>query len=129
MKRFIPCFLAFALLISLCGCSDKLTEGEVYEKEFKKAETNVRLIPFVISNGKTTITRLIPYVYSYPDRWIIKIREPNGDGTYKTATYYTSKEVYDSINIGDTFSYVSGRDFENEPYTRERQGRDDLLST
>lgn len=113
--------MAFALLISLCGCGHRLTEGEVYEKEYKEAETNVVIIPIVISNGKSTKTTMIPYVYYYPDRWVIRIREPNGDGTYMTDEYYTAKEVYDSVNIGDTFIFDPDRDFENEPYTREQQ--------
>lgn len=121
MKKYLVLFLTFALLISLCACGNKLTEGEVYGKEFKEARTQVMMIPIVYSNGKTTTTRIIPYMYYYPDRWIIRIREPNGDGTYMTDEYYTTKEIYDSVNIGDTFSYDPDRDFENEPYTRERQ--------
>lgn len=121
MKKYLVLFLTFALLISLCACGHKLTEGEVYDKEFKEARTLVMMIPIVHSNGKTTTTHIIPYMYYYPDRWIIRIREPNGDGTYLTDEYYTTKEVYDSVNIGDTFSYDPDRDFENEPYTRERQ--------
>lgn len=121
MKKYLVLFLTFALLVSLCGCGHKLTEGEVYDKEFKGAITQVMIVPVVISDGNTTSTTMIPYMYYYPDRWIIRIREPNGDGTYVTDEYYTTKEVYDSVNIGDTFSYDPYRDFENEPYTRERQ--------
>lgn len=121
VKKFLILFLILVLLISLNGCGKKLTEGEVYEKEFREATTQVRVIPVVSTNGKTTRTTIIPYIYRYPARWIIRIREPNGDGTYITAEYYTTKEIYDSVNIGDTFSYDPDRDFENEPYTRERQ--------
>jgi hypothetical protein len=121
MKKYLVLFLTFALLFSICGCGHKLTEGEVYDKEFKEARTQVMVVPIVHSNGKSTYITTIPYVYYYPDRWIIRIREPNGDGTYVTDEYYTTKEVYDSVNIGDTFSYDPDRDFENEPYTRERQ--------
>ena len=123
VKKCLVLFLVFLLLISLCSCGHKLTKGEVYDKEFMPASTRVMMIPVVSSNGKTTTTTIIPYVYYYPDRWLIKIREPNGDGTYITDEYYTSKEVYDSVNIGDTFSYDPDRDFENEPYTRERQSK------
>lgn len=125
VKRLSVMFCAVFILIFLVSCGHKLTEGEVYEKEFKPQTTQVRFIPIVRSNGKTTTTTIIPYVYRYPDRWIIRIREPNGDGTYITDEYYTSEEVYDSVNIGDTFSYDPERDFENEPYTRERQPKGD----
>ena len=124
VKKLLVLSLIVLLLVSTCSCGQKLTEGEVYSKEFMEARTQVRLIPMVISNGKTTTTTVLPYVYHYPDRWLIKIREPNGDGTYITAEYYISKEVYDSVNIGDTFFYDPDRDFKNEPYTRERQSKD-----
>jgi hypothetical protein len=121
VKKFLALSLMILLLVSTCACGHKLTEGEVYDKEFMPARTQVMMIPIVHSNGKTSTTTIIPYVYYYPDRWLIRIREPNGDGTYITDEYYTSKEVYDSVNIGDTFSYDPDRDFENEPYTRARQ--------
>lgn len=121
MKKYLSLFLAFILALSLCGCGHRLTEGEVYDKEYQAATTQTVLHPIVISNGKTTATILIPYVYYYPDRWIVRIREPNGDGTYTTDKYYTTEAVYNAVNIGDTFCFDPDRDFENEPYTRERQ--------
>lgn len=124
IKKCLVLFLMFLLLISLCSCGHELTEGEVYDKEFMPSRTQVVMVPMVISNGKTSTTTIIPYVYFYPDRWLIRIREPNADGTYVTDEYYTSKEVYASVNIGDTFSYDPDRDFENEPYTRERQRKE-----
>ena len=121
MKKCLSLFLVLILVLSLCGCGYKLTEGEVYDKEYRAATTQIVCIPYTILNGKTTQTIIIPYVYYYPDRWIIRIREPNGDGTYTTDQYYTTEAVYDSVNIGDTFCFDPDRDFENEPYTRERQ--------
>lgn len=124
VKKCLVPFFVFLLLISLCSCGHKLVEGEVYDKEFKPSITQVVMLPIVISNGKTSSTTIVPYVYYYPDRWVIRIREPNGGGTYITDEYYTSETVYDSVNIGDTFSYDPDRDFENEPYTRERQRKE-----
>ena len=122
MKKTLVLVLTLVMYLGLLtGCGHKLTEGEVYEKEFKEARTQVMMIPIVISNGKSSTTRLIPYMYHYPDRWIVRIRDPNGDGTYVTDEYYTTKEVYDSLDIGDTFCFDPNRDFENEPYTREQQ--------
>ena len=117
--------IAAVIVIPICfafkSCGHELTEGEVYQKEYHEARTVVRFIPITTYNGKTTTTRLIPYLYRYPDRWIIYIREPNGDGTYTTDYYYTTEEVYNSVEIGNTFCYDPDRDFEDEPYTRERQ--------
>ena len=117
----IAVVIAIPICFAFTSCEQRLTEGEVYKKEYLEAQTRVMWIPFTTSNGKTTTTRLIPYLYRYPERWVIYIREPNGDGTYTTDQYYTTKEVYDAVDIGDTFCYDPDRDFKNEPYTREKQ--------
>jgi len=111
--------LTIGLLI-LTGCANKISSGEVYQKEFKEAHSVVRVIPLITSNGKTTHTTMIPYIYHYPDRYIIYIKKFE-DNEWKTASYYTTKEVYDSINIEDQFEYVKDRDLTEEPYTRERE--------
>lgn len=63
---------------------------------------------------------MMPYVVSYPDRWLVKIKKYNGE-KWLYSEYYTSKEVYQSLNIGDEFKYISGRDLLEEPYSREKQ--------
>lgn len=108
------------LLLTLTGCTSKISSGEVYQKEFKEAHNEVRMIPVITSNGKTTYTRMIPYIYHYPDRYIIYIKKFE-DNKWKTASYYTTKEVYESINIEDQFEYVEDRDLTEEPYTREKE--------
>lgn len=107
-------------LFTLTGCASKITSGEVYQKEFKEAHNEVRMIPVITSNGKTTHTRMIPYIYHYPDRYIIYIKKFE-DNEWKTASYYTTKEVYESINIEDQFEYVKDRDLIEEPYIREKE--------
>ena len=63
MKRAVLVVLAVILLLGLSGCSGKITSGEVVEKNFTPAHSEVRLIPIVISNGKSSSTRLVPFVY------------------------------------------------------------------
>ena len=115
---FLICITLLCALL-LTSCSQKITEGEVYEKEFKEAHTEVRIIPIVMTNGETTHTTIIPFTYSYPDRYIVYIKKFEDDG-WKTANYYVTKEIYENIKIGDEFEYVEGRDLVDEPYTRER---------
>lgn len=44
------------------------------------------------------------------------------DKEWKTEDFYVSKEVYESINIGDMFLYDEERgDLQDEPYTKERK--------
>ncbi|HIX99857.1 MAG TPA: hypothetical protein H9974_10125, partial [Candidatus Dorea intestinigallinarum] len=68
-------FLVSTLFLS--GCSEKITEGEIYEKEYKPEKTSIVTVPIVHTNGKSTYTTIIPVTYHYPDRWCIRIRSLN----------------------------------------------------
>jgi len=97
-----------------------LMQGEVYEKEFIPAHNQVMTIPIVITNGKTTSTILIPYMYYYSDTWVIRIKDFQGN-KWITEDFYVSKEVYDVVNIGNEFKYEPNRgDLNDQPYTREK---------
>ena len=121
MKKIIGALICLLLVVSLCGCSNEITEGEVYEKEYREAHTTVMMLPLVISNGKTTKTTMIPFLVHYPDRYVIFIKAYQ-DKEWKTEDFYVSKEIYDSINIGDMFLYDEERgDLQDEPYTKERK--------
>ena len=121
MKKIIGVIVCLLLVVSLCGCSNAIIEGEVYEKEYREAYTTVMMLPLVISNGKTTSTIIVPYFVHYPDRYVVFIKAYQ-DEEWKTEDFYVSKEVYDSINIGDMFLYDEERgDLQDEPYTKERK--------
>jgi hypothetical protein len=125
MKKVICAILLLATILSLVGCSPTINEGEVYEKEYRAEFTTVMMLPLTISNGKTVTTTIIPYVVHYPDRYVIHIKAFVND-EWMTEDFYVSKEVYDSINIGDMFVYDDKRgDLQDEPYTKERQESED----
>lgn len=108
-------------LIFKCRSTKKITEGEVYKKEYREAYTTTQILPLAISNGSSVSTTMIPYVVRYPDRYIISIKAFK-DNEWITKDFYVSQEVYNNTNIGDMFSFDKKRgDLENEPYTRERQ--------
>lgn len=120
MKKVICVTLCLIILAMICGCSDTITEGEVYEKEYKEAFTTTSILPLVISTGKTTTTIMVPYFIRYPDRYVIHIKS-FVDDEWVTEDFYVTKEVYDSINVGDMFIYDEDRgDLQDEPYTKER---------
>lgn len=123
MKNKLSFILVICCCVSLlCGCGKEITEGEVFAKEYKEARTEVRLMPLVRTNGKTTYTTVIPYTVRYPDRYIIKIKAYQNN-EWVTEDFYVSAEVYESINIGDMFEYYKERgDLRDEPYTKERRG-------
>ena len=121
MKKIIGALICFLLVVYLCGCSNVITEGEVYEKEYREEYTTIMMLPMVISNGKSTTTTMVPYFIHYPERYVIFIKAYQ-DEEWKTEDFYVSKEVYDSTNIGDMFLYDEERgDLQDEPYTKERK--------
>lgn len=63
MKKII--FVLFACLILLTGCSQKITEGEIYEKEFLPEETRTIIIPMIHTNGKSLYTTYVPVTHHY----------------------------------------------------------------
>ena len=93
----LMCIILLCALL-LTGCSQKITDGEVYKKEFKEAHTEIRIMPIVTTNGKTTHTIMMPFTYSYPDRYIVYIKKFE-DNEWKTANYYVTKEIYENIRI------------------------------
>lgn len=119
MKKVICLTLALIMVLSLTACVPKLQSGEVYDKKFTAAHTQIMMIPFVHSNGETSYTTYTPFIYYYDDDYAISIKAD--DGSDETATYHVSKEVYDSIQIGSEFEYNSGTCSDNAPYTREQQ--------
>lgn len=122
MKRAVFAVLAVVLLLSISACSSKITSGEVVEKNFTPAHREVRLIPIVISNGKTCITRVIPYTYHYSDRWEITIAAwDEKEKKMQTATYRVTEEVYEAVEIGAEFIYDKDMKPIEPEYTRERQ--------
>ena len=121
MKKIIGALICLLLVVSLCGCSNAIAQGEVYEKEYREAYTTVMMFPLVISSGKTTTITTIPFFVHYPDRYVVFIKAYQ-DEEWKTEDFYVSKEVFDSINIGDMFLYDQERgDLQDEPYTKERK--------
>lgn len=109
-----------SILLLLSGCGKKLTEGEVCDKQFTEAHSQVVMMPIVTTNGKTTTTTLIPYVRYHPDTYSVSIKDFQNE-KWVTEVYYVSKEVYDAVSIGDIFKYEKGRDLEEAPYTQKKQ--------
>ena len=120
-KKCKSLLLVCCLFLFLCGCAPEITEGEIYKREYREARTVVQLLPLVTSNGKTTTTVLVPWMVHYPERYVVHIKSFIND-EWQTEDFYVSREVYDSVKIGDMFCYDSERgDLNNEPYTKERK--------
>ena len=123
MKKIKVILSILIVALVLSSCSLYLTQGEVIEKEFIPAHSETTMLPIVITDGENISTIIMPYVYHYSDTYKITIRDYI-DNEEQTATYRVTKEVYDSVNIGDEFIY--NKEYEpNEPeYTREKQEKE-----
>lgn len=122
MKKKILCaVLIFVMVFALVGCND-LTEGEVYEKEFKPAESKPVTMTTMVWTGKVAVPIIHTYIRHYPDRYIVRISVYDHDShEIIRDEYYVSKECYDSINIGDWFVYDKDAHLDSEPYTQEKE--------
>lgn len=118
-KRIISLLLAVVLIVLLTGCAEQITKGEVVDKTFSSAHVQTVLVPVCISNGKSTMTYFIPYVYHYPDTWTITISGPGEDGETETATYRVTQEVFDAVPLGAEFIYKPEMKPEESEYYRE----------
>lgn len=119
-KFFIVFVFAIIVFAVLSGCEKQITEGEVVSKQYTPAHNQVVVVPIVHSNGKTSYTTFIPFIYHYADKWTVTIRD-YVDEEEKRATYRVTENVYDSVEVGMEFVYDENM-APNEPeYTREKQ--------
>ena len=119
MKK-VALVLCIVVCFALNGCSNTITEGEVYDKEFRKSKVVVMPMTIVHSNGKTTYTTIVPTTWYYPERYAIFIKAYNSeDKEWKTEYYYVEKDVYERTNIGDYFVFDEETMLQDEP--RERK--------
>ena len=120
MKKYL-CFLL--IIVLLTGCGNDITGGEICEKTFKSEYFSTILMPISHFNGKTTTITYVPYIYHYPDRWIITIKAyDETKDKWRTKSFYVAEDIYNQYEIGDTFTYDATRgDLAEEPYTKEKQ--------
>lgn len=121
MKKAI-CAVTFCMMIALmCSCSKKITQGEVINKEYTPSYTTIMMIPIVHTNGKTTTTQIIPFVYRYSDKYEITILGYDSEKNESTATYRVKKEVFDQVNLGDEFVFSKEYEPEYPEYIRKKK--------
>lgn len=101
MKRCLF-ILEVILLVMLCACGCKITQGEIYEKEFLPAETISMPYTMFVNGNPVILFRN----QDYPDRYVIKIRALDEDGEgFLYNEYYVDKETFYEVNLGDWFVY------------------------
>jgi len=105
--------------VFLVGCNH-LNEGTVVGKHYEPMQQNMMLMPMVMSNGKTTTTMMIPYFVTDNEDYVLHIK-----GTYKgeevIEQVYTSKECYEKMQNGDTWTKTDYCSFSDNNNTKERR--------
>ena len=97
-------FIAFALLIAcaaLAACGGQITSGEVVAKKFTPAHYESGVRPVMVASENGLSTAFVPYVDHYGDAWTIAIQAAD-----ETAEYSVTEEVYNSVEIGERFTYT-----------------------
>lgn len=124
MKKKIAIVLATLLLVvGLSACGGMITSGEVIDKTYTPAHTQLMIIPVTISSGKSFTTVMVPYIYCYSDDWKITIQKYNCvKQEMSSATYRVTKDVYNSVTIGSEFVYDESYTPTAPEYTRQQQG-------
>lgn len=115
--------LVLTATIFLTACGNSLSEGEVYEKEFRPSKITTVMMPLVQYNPgtKTATTIIVPYTIYYPDRWVVRIRRFDG-AEWKYGEWFVSESTYDTVRVGDMFEAIKDRgDKSTEPYTKTRK--------
>lgn len=123
-KIIVAVLMSIVIIIGICfsGCSEKITEGTVYKRNFVAEHTETMMIPIVHSTGKTSFTTIIPMIRTYPDEYIISIKKYDTDSKdWETADYYVSQEVYDKVKVGDYYVFDDKDGTADEPYTQEEK--------
>lgn len=105
-------------LFLLVGCSG-LKEGEIYDKSFSPAHTELIMMPIVhvISTGNTysTFTTIVPMWFYYPDSWSISYKAFNQKkNKWETAIVWVNQQTYSVANIGMWYKKTE-QDFIEQP--------------
>lgn len=85
--------LIFLCLFLITGCTEPLKKGIVVDKVHEEGWTEVRF----------NVVLKIPETVDHPDSWYLVIRGVNSEGETVNESFYVSKAVYDSADIGDTW--------------------------
>lgn len=104
-------FVAIAMVCTLLlsACAEPITEGTIYDKEFTPAHTSTYILPqSMYINGRVTIIN-IPHTSYEDDKYVLYI-SCMVDDERRTNSFEVSKDVYDSYEIGDWFTYYPDAD-------------------
>lgn len=97
--------IAFAGLIGL-SCSNKINEGEIYEKIYEPEKKEIVLIPIINVVGYAIIMTPVPMLVYDDTDFIIKIRKYNEEkNDYDSGACYLDSLTFNKVKVGDWFFF------------------------
>lgn len=118
--QILQSFLIIGLIFLLLYFKEPLTVGEVYEKEYKPAYTKAVSTQVEVTDDKVTTTMSVPYVYSYPDRWIVRIKSDKKVDRKRTVEFYVTEKTFNETKIGQHFEFDEDLESKEKPYIRKK---------
>ena len=115
MLNRLKLFLILPLML-LTSCSYHNEKGYVIDKNYKPAY-NTTMISMIYT-GKVMIP--VTYIIHHAESWTLDLDEDK-DGKRDYIVYLKDKDYWESIEIGDYFSWEGTTCYDCEQTTRERQ--------
>lgn len=100
--KIILTLVLISLIMATTGCKKKITEGEVYKKEYQPETITMMPIINTIYVGETPIITTTYIPVTNDESWTISIRnKEEEDKKYRKRRIYVSEDFYRETKIGD----------------------------
>lgn len=100
--KIILTLVLILLIMATTGCKKKITEGEVYKKEYQPETITMMPIANTMWIGETPITTYTYIPVTNDESWVVDIRnKEEGDKKYRKRRIYVSKGFYQKTKIGN----------------------------
>lgn len=100
--KIILTLVLISLIMTTTGCKKKITEGEVYKKEYQPETTTMMPIINTVYVGETPIITTTYIPITNDESWVVDIRnKEEGDKKYRKRRLHVSKDFYQKTKIGN----------------------------
>ncbi len=89
-------------------------EGRIVNKYHQSSRRWVQLIPVFTRVGKATVVNFIPIWHHDDEDWILEIEGLNDRGKLKRQYVYVSRQVWNSVEIGQYYTVSSDAELEDQ---------------
>ena len=119
MRKLRYIFYLVLSFVFISGCNH-LEEGVIVGKHYEPMQQNMMMLPIVISTGKTTTTMMMPFFVTDNEDYVLHIKGIH-KGEEIIEEVYTSKECYNRMQNGDSWTKTYYCSFSDDNNTKERR--------